>query len=161
MGHSDYMSAGHTSESAYVHNSLMINSHRKTGFDNQQVWSDSQWMKCATAEKGISSEKRKLLTSSSVNNDCKTLPCQSSPENEYACIDEGGLRNNFESNFVKNKKRESCKSMSTFSGFIPTLSSGLGNLEPEPYATTDLLLSNRNSTNNGSNTNGPIYSTVS
>jgi hypothetical protein len=135
---------------------------------SNQVWMDSQWMKCATTEKGISSEKRKLLLTNNADSS-KTLPSQSSPENEYACIDDG-LRSNFEPNFVKNKNRDSCKSMSTFSGFIPTLSNGL---EPEPYATTDLLLNNRNSNNsnssgnnnnsnnNGNNTSGPVYCGVS
>jgi hypothetical protein len=158
MGHGDYIS-GLNSDPTYINNSLLINNQLKVPYEHHQVWSDSQWMKCAT-EKGISSEKRKLLLTSGTA-DSKTLPSQPSPENEYASIDDE-LKISFDSNFLKKKNRDSFKSMSTFSGFIPTLSNNVLGNSPEPYATTDLLLSNRNSNNsngsgNNNTPNGQIY----
>jgi hypothetical protein len=158
MGHGDYIS-GLNSDPTYINNSLLINNQLKVPYEHHQVWSDSQWMKCAT-EKGISSEKRKLLLTSGTA-DSKTLPSQPSPENEYASIDDE-LKISFDSNFLKKKNRDSFKSMSTFSGFIPTLSNNVLGNSPEPYATSDLLLSNRNSNNsngsgNNNTPNGQIY----
>ena len=164
-GHGDYMSAL-ASEPTYMNGSMLINNQLvKVPFEARNIWSESQWSKSATCEKGISSEKRKLILSSI---DSKTLPTTatttttsmtstSSPENEYASIDDA-VKMNYDVN------RESFMSMSTF---IPTLSNVVNGASPEPYATTDILMSNRNSSNsscsgnnNSNNTNGNNSSTV-
>jgi hypothetical protein len=77
------------------------------------------------------------------------MTSQSTPENEYASIDDA-VKMNYDVN------RESFKSMSTF---IPTLSNVVNVASPEPYATTDLLMSKRNSSN--SSCSGNNNTTVS
>lgn len=144
---------GISPEPGYMNASMLsaANQMLKGPYDTRQIWSESQWSKSATCEKAVSSEKRKLIL---MNGDSKTLPMtsattttsvtsQSSPENEYASIDDA-VKVNYDVN------RDSFMSMSTF---IPTLSNVVNGGSPEPYATTDIVMSNRNSNNSSSSGN--------
>jgi hypothetical protein len=124
-------------ESPYYKNGYILN-HPDTA--NQSAWRDMQWAKY-TNEKLMPSEKRMLLLTSNTS-ESLTLPAGllKSPENEYASIDED--------NNVSGNKRESCRSLSTFGGFLPLVSKS-----PEPYATTDILTVNKQALNNVTDVN--------
>jgi len=124
-------------ESPYYKNSFLLNdpdnSVFKTPLGSQSMWRDSQWTKYTT-DKLFPSEKKILLLNPN-NAESLTMPSGilKSPENEYASIDDDRVTN----------KRESCKSLTTFGGFMPLISKS-----PEPYATTDILNVNKQTLNN-------------
>lgn len=133
-------------ESPYYKNSFVLN-HPDSGvfkapLGSQSMWRDTQWAKY-TNEKLLPSEKRMLLLTSNTN-ESLTMPAGllKSPENEYASIDDDRGSNG------NGNKRESCKSLSTFGGFLPLLSKS-----PEPYATTDILTVNKQTLNSLSEVN--------